>query len=248
MESSFQKTPAAPRICIAPARAMYVGPSLDLAPHMNVATTIAVALADPFELRFWTHRKQWSVWKSSTVSVIPSQSLHHLKSAGLMVFLYLDPIKDHSPSLSEQSLLEGRERLLRISERIGVNAAFDAFDLLPKTPKDSRISRVLFEIERSPHMFGSIQDAAALACLSPSRFRERFNAGVGIPFRRYRLWRRMALVMRGIAGGATLTDAAHAAGFSSSAHLSTAFKTMFGISPSDVLSLGVTIDLSEDKV
>ena len=49
-----------------------------------------------------------------------------------MVFLYLDPIKDHSPSLSEQSLLEGRERLLRISERIGVNAAFDAFDLLPK--------------------------------------------------------------------------------------------------------------------
>ena len=67
MESSFQKTPAAPRICIAPGRAIYVGPGLDLAPHMNVATTIAVALADPFELRFWTHRKQWSVWKSSTV-------------------------------------------------------------------------------------------------------------------------------------------------------------------------------------
>ena len=58
----------------------------------------------------------------------------------------------------------------------------------------------------------------------------------------------MAMVMRNISTGVSLTDAALAAGFSSSAHLSTAFKTMFGLSPSDVLSLGVTIDVSEDNV
>jgi len=248
MELLFQKTPVFPRICIGPARAMYIGPGLDLVPHMNVATTIAVALADAFELRFWKPRKQWSVWKSSVVSVIPSQSLHHLKSTGPMAFLYLDPLRDRCLSLKDQTLLQGREKIFGVSQEISINAAFDAFGLLPNRPKDSRISRVLSEIERSPNAFGRIQDAASLASLSPSRFRAKFDAEVGLPFRRYRLWRRMAMVMRNISAGVSLTDAALAAGFSSSAHLSTAFKAMFGLSPSDVLSLGVTIDVSEDKV
>jgi AraC-like DNA-binding protein len=45
-----------------------------------------------------------------------------------------------------------------------------------------------------------------------------------------------------------LTEAAHATGFSSSAHLSSTFKRMFGLTASDLLALGVTIDVSEDEV
>jgi AraC-like DNA-binding protein len=45
-----------------------------------------------------------------------------------------------------------------------------------------------------------------------------------------------------------LTEAAYAAGFSSSAHLSSTFKRMFGLTASDLLALGVAIDVSEDKV
>jgi AraC-like DNA-binding protein len=107
---------------------------------------------------------------------------------------------------------------------------------------------VVREIERQPDAFGRLQDAAALACLSPSRFRARFDAELGLPFRRYRLWRRMAAVMRSVASGCSLTQAAHAAGFSSSAHLSATFKRMFGLTASDLLSLGVAIDVSEDNV
>ena len=54
--------------------------------------------------------------------------------------------------------------------------------------------------------------------------------------------------MRTLSVGGNLTDAATAAGFASSAHLSSTFKRMFGLSPSDIRSLGVTIDLSEDEV
>jgi AraC-like DNA-binding protein len=54
--------------------------------------------------------------------------------------------------------------------------------------------------------------------------------------------------MRMVAAGGTLTEAAHAAGFSSSAHLSSTFKRMFGMTASDLLALGVTIDVSEDEV
>jgi AraC-like DNA-binding protein len=58
----------------------------------------------------------------------------------------------------------------------------------------------------------------------------------------------MAAVMRTIAAGGSLTEAAHAAGFSSSAHLSSTFRRMFGLRASDLLALGVAIDVSEDKV
>jgi AraC-like DNA-binding protein len=62
------------------------------------------------------------------------------------------------------------------------------------------------------------------------------------------MWRRMALVMRALAEGSDLTAAALACGFASSAHLSAAFKQMFGLSPREVLALRVAIDTSEDRV
>ncbi len=132
--------------------------------------------------------------------------------------------------------------------RLGLDEAFAAFGLRPQRPRDARIARVVQAIERQPDAFGRLQDAATLACLSPSRFRARFDAELGLPFRRYRLWRRMAAVMRTVAAGGTLTEAAHAAGFSSSAHLSSTFKRMFGLTASDLLALGVAIDVSEDQV
>jgi AraC-like DNA-binding protein len=248
LASSFQDSPVFPRIWAGSARALYVGPGLDLSPHLNVATTIAVSLRQPFELRTWAKSAGWSPWRSEVISVIPSETLHHLKSLGPMAFLYLDPLTDRRHPLSNAVLMRGRERLRMAAPQIGLDEAFAAFGLMPHGPRDVRIARVVREIERRPNAFGRLQDAAALACLSPSRFRARFDAELGLPFRRYRLWRRMAAVMRTIAGGGSLTEAAHAAGFSSSAHLSSTFKRMFGLTASDLLALGVAIDVSEDNV
>lgn len=246
--SGFQESPVLPRIWVGPARALYVGPGLDLSPHLNVARTIAVSLRHPFELRTWTKSGGWSTWCSEVISVIPSGTLHHLKSLGPMAFLYLDPLTDRRHPLSRAELLRGRERLMLACPRIGLDEAFSAFGLRPHSPRDARIARVVREVERRPAAFGRLQDAAALACLSPSRFRARFDAELGLPFRRYRLWRRMAAVMRTVVAGGSLTEAAHAAGFASSAHLSSTFKGMFGLAVTDLLALGVAIDVSEDKV
>jgi AraC-like DNA-binding protein len=246
--SGFQESPVLPRICAGPARALYVGPGLDLSPHQNVATTIAVSLWEPFELRTWAKSRGWSPWRVEVVDVIPSATLHHLKSRGPMAFLYLDPLTDRRHPLPRAELLRGREQLRQAGPRIGVDEAFGAFGLRPHRPQDTRIARVVREIERRPDAFGRLQDAAALACLSASRFRARFDAELGLPFRRYRLWRRMAAVMRTVAAGGHLTEAAHAAGFSSSAHLSSTFKRMFGLAASDLLALGLTIDVSDHEV
>jgi AraC-like DNA-binding protein len=246
--SGFQESPVLPRLWAGPARALYLGPGLNLSPHLNVATTIAVSLAQPFELRTWAKSRVWSPWRSEVVHVIPSETLHHLKSLGPMAFLYLDPLTDRGHPLHRAELERGCERLRLAGARIGLEEAFAAFGLRPHRPRDARIARVVREIERRPDAFARLQDAAALACLSPSRFRARFGAELGLPFRRYRLWRRMAAVMRAVAAGAKLTEAAHAAGFASSAHLSSTFKRMFGLTASDLLSSGVSIDVSEDDV
>jgi AraC-like DNA-binding protein len=246
--SGFQESPVFPRIWVGPARALYVGPGLNLSPHLNMATTIAVSMQQPFELRTWAKSGGWSPWRAEVISLIPSETLHHLRSRGPMAFLYLDPLTDRRHLLSLAELLCGRERLRLAGQRIGLDEAFAAFGLRPHRPRDARIARVVREVERRPDGFGRLQEAAALACLSPSRFRARFDAELGLPFRRYRLWRRIAAVMRAVAAGSNLTEAAHAAGFSSSAHLSSTFKSMFGLTASNLLASGVTIDVSEDAV
>ena len=225
---------------------MYLGPGLGLDPHFNVATTVAVSLGMDFELRTHQPERGWSDWSAGPFAVIPSQTLHHLRSVGPMAFLYLDPLGDGRVAPGAAMLERGRRLLCREGRSIGIGAAFDAFGLPRRLPRDERVARVVREIERRPQGFDRAREAAALACLSPSRFRARFAEEVGLPFTRYRLWRRMAVVMRTVAAGGSLTDAAHAAGFSSSAHLSTTFRRMFGLSARDLLATGVTIDVSED--
>ncbi len=84
-----------------------------------------------------------------------------------------------------------------------------------------------------------------MAGLSASRFRFLFRQAVGMPFRRYRLWKRMAIVMPALAAGDSLTMAAHGAGFASSAHLSAVFKDMFGLAPSDLVALKPAFDFGD---
>ena len=77
----------------------------------------------------------------------------------------------------------------------------------------------------------SLGQAAAVAYLSPSRFRHLFVAQTGISFRAYLLWSRVrSAIAQGLAGG-SWTEAAQQAGFADSAHLSRTCRRMFGIAP-----------------
>jgi hypothetical protein len=136
---SFQKTPVLPRICTGSARAMYIGPGLALAPHINVATTVAVSLSHEFSLRTWCRKKGWSDWQKSSVAIIPSETLHHLISTGPMAFLYLDPLGDGRLPLSMEKLEMGRLRLIEQYASIGIQAAFEGFGLHERKPVDARI-------------------------------------------------------------------------------------------------------------
>jgi AraC family transcriptional regulator len=77
----------------------------------------------------------------------------------------------------------------------------------------------------------SLADAAAHVGLSSGRARHLFVESTGLPFRTYLLWLRLTKALEIFSSGASLTEAAHGAGFSDSSHLSRTFRRMFGISP-----------------
>lgn len=240
----FQKPIA--QVFLRGARAAYVGPGLNLAPHRNAVATIALAQAVPFELAIAVEGRVLGKYQMLWAALIPPGSLHHLKAHGAMVFLYLDALSDDH-RLVQRMRLEAFDQ--RAAAGLFAGAADGAleglFDLVSATASaaDPRVAKVVRQIDNAPERFATIGRAAAVAGLSASRFQALFRDAVGIPFRRYRLWRRMGLVMRILGRGGTLTHAAHAAGFNSSAHLSTAFKAMFGFAPSQLVELGVRFDL-----
>jgi AraC-like DNA-binding protein len=75
----------------------------------------------------------------------------------------------------------------------------------------------------------SLSEAATFIGLSPGRARHLFVEQTGLPFRTYLLWLRLMRAVVLYAGCASLTEAAHGAGFADSAHLSRTFRRMFGI-------------------
>jgi AraC-like DNA-binding protein len=102
----------------------------------------------------------------------------------------------------------------------------------PTRRLDERVTRVLAAIQEADELRLSIEDAAAMAFLSPSRFAHLFKHQVGLPFRRYMLWRKLTRAMLVIGRDQTISTAAHEADFADAAHLTRTFYQMVGLPPS----------------
>lgn len=74
-----------------------------------------------------------------------------------------------------------------------------------------------------------VAEAAAMVGLSPDRMSHLFVEQTGLAFRTYLLWLRLVRAVESFVAGASLTEAAHEAGFADSAHFSRTFRRMFGI-------------------
>ncbi|MFN3387507.1 MAG: helix-turn-helix transcriptional regulator [Allosphingosinicella sp.] len=98
----------------------------------------------------------------------------------------------------------------------------------PQLP-DPRIRRILDFAATNLDRPLSLADAAEGVYLSPSRLRHLFVEQTGLAFRTYLLWLRLVRAVQLYSEGSSLTDAAHAAGFSDSAHFSRIFRRTFGL-------------------
>jgi len=182
---------------------------------------------------------------------------HVFEAEGLMAFLFVEPESRQGRAISRRLFAEGglaaipAEALGDFREKMAAafaapkrdDAALIAIgrELLARVSADTkaeepdpRIRKVIAWAAQQIHEPVGLSDAVAASGLSASRLRRLFVEQTGLPFKTYLLWLRLTRAVESIAGGASLTQAAHEAGFSDSAHLSRTFRRMFGIAPASV--------------
>ncbi len=94
---------------------------------------------------------------------------------------------------------------------------------------DRRVAKLIAWVSARLEQPVSLGEVAAVVGLSKGRTRHLFVEQTGLSFRTFLLWLRLVRAVEMFAVGASLTEAAHEAGFSDSAHLSRTFRRMFGI-------------------
>jgi AraC-like DNA-binding protein len=245
------------------ARALFIGPALGLSPHRNAVAVLALGLDAPFELSWNAHaRAESRRYYRCRSAVIPPNTLQHLRhTSGAMAFLYVDAVSNDYARLQadfdrqcEQFLIDCLDRLRSggAARWREARAQLDAFlNGGTAATADERIVRAIRCIHENPGIRLSLAELARLAHLSPSRFTALFKEATGVPVRRYKLWVAMGAAVRSIQQGVSLTEASIGAGFSSSAHFSSAYREMFGMEPSRLtrlLSAGFTVEQPAEVV
>jgi AraC family transcriptional regulator len=229
---------------------LLIGRSLSIIPeHAHYAIQIAFG-ATP-GIRFRT-REQWTEYSGA---IIPSRQPHAMDATGVAetAILFVEPETPQGCALARRYLQQGIARIPDAQLEAAAPTLFSAArdgrdDLLIETCQrmvqaltgdvplpvitDERVVRAIAYINGNLHAPLTLDMVAGEACLSPSRFRHLFVAETGMALRPYLLWRRFVHVWELLAGGTSLSTAAHEAGFADAAHLSRTSRSMFGFPPS----------------
>ena len=187
-------------------------------------------------------------------AIVPSTELHDLESDGAPVGIvliepsgplgqrldafarqqpdlaHLAPTDFALPTTVDATVIVGWGRSLVMS-LIGDVSSAGADDVRVELREATRF--IDDHLDRAPRL----TDTAGHVGLSPRQLRRSFADEIGIPFRRYVLWRRLRRVLLAVRDGADLTTAAACAGFADSAHFSRTFRQTFGLTPSEILPL-----------
>ncbi len=107
----------------------------------------------------------------------------------------------------------------------------------PASPLSEPVISALAYLDATSDRPPRLAQAARAAHISPSRLTHLFSAQVGIPFRRFVLWLRLRRAAEHVWRTGSLTEAAHAAGFSDLAHFSRVCRATFGVAPTGLLAM-----------
>lgn len=232
--------------------AIVLGPLPPGRAHAHLAAQLVVALGAPFALEVDGRERRLDG------ALLGSRMTHRLSpTADGVAVLLVDP--------SDEALAGGPSglRAFEASEVAEVSALARSVEQAPRCAeraeelrraltellgpsrrpmrRDERVARTLARLDSMEHANRSLEELAHDVGLSPGRLRHLFRDEVGLPIRSYRLWARLLMAVRSIAEGSDLTRAAHDAGFADSAHLSRAFRDLFGLAPSTLRGAEVRV-------
>lgn len=232
--------------------AVFVGVAGVFPEHAHQAIQICLL----FEGRIRLRPTDDAPWADFDVAIVPSQHSHAMDGARTQfgATLFVEAETREGRILTERYLGGGIANLERAPHTAAVQAlraaALERRDgaaivaaarrlvqaltqhAEPAATSDERIVRALSYINARLAEPITLEQVASVAFLSPSRFRHLFVEQTGMGLREYVLWRRFVKVWELRMQGASLSAAAHAAGFADSAHLTRTSRAMFGIPPS----------------
>lgn len=251
----------APRLWVWTGGLLLVADELESSPHSHMALQVAVGLQAPVRLLLE------GAWVAADAAIVEAGVEHGFDGGGgAHAVLHIDAETVTAQTLRRE-LLEGRPyRILdepaaeraggelapllddaggcrevrkRFRAALAALAGTEAVDSDPAV--DQRLLPVLDRLREIDHPTPPVSELAAMAHLSTSRFQHVFREQMGMPPARYALWQRMYAAARRVAEGASVTRAAHEAGFADSAHFAREFRRFNGQSPT---SMGDLADLA----
>lgn len=227
---------------------VYDGPGASADRHAHDAMQLVMGVENTVELRTQTGRVH------RRLAIIPSRGEHALIATGRTILVLIEPAGPVGSAVSrfaaENADVDLADRLADLSapptgdpqavvtwsrhvleQLTGVSCAMDRGSGRPEVQQLVRYV--------DDHLDGSplLNDIAELVGLSPRHLSRAVAEQIGMPFRRYVLWRRLRRAVLAVREGHDMTTAAATAGFADSAHLSRVFRKLFGLTPSEVLPL-----------
>jgi AraC family transcriptional regulator len=217
----------------------------ELQPHSHHAIQIT------FRLKGWFEIGVGSECLTGPVAAVGSDTRHTFRASGAVAFLFIAPESSVGAALGKElfayqpwanvasgpvtsSLDDLRECFHRgCAENEIRQLGRKIMDTLPAAEEpalpDPRVLAMIAFARRNLEDTVTLPSAAGYVNLSPSRARHLFVAQTRLPFKTYLLWLRLERAVALYAGGSSLTEAAHQAGFADSAHFSRTFRRTFGL-------------------
>ena len=244
-------------LVLGPGRAIYLGMGQSSTLHRHYATQVSISLGAPLQVR-----TRASGPYAEQQSFIAGPNIpHQVEMTGVPCCVFWSETRaladlasrlrtasaSELPALPEDLLNALLPILLATGGQVADKQAGRALLLhvlttligpsLPdEGPNDPRLATALslvtpqFLIEQSQ----PIKHLATCVYLSPSRFRHLFRSEMGMSVQSYLRWERLLAALRTSAYGASLTAAAHTAGFADSAHLTRVCRATFGLPPARI--------------
>lgn len=190
-------------------------------------------------------------------AAVAADTAHDFEAEGLVALLFVEPESAFGRAISARLFTDGplavidddwqaeARRMLLAACRDPVSDRGELAELgkgliallagsQPAHRPDLRVRKMIAEAARRIEGPVSLADVVEVGGLSAGRLRHLFVDQTGLPFKSFLLWLRLTRAVEVAATGAPLTEAAHQAGFSDSAHFSRTFRRMFGLAPAEL--------------
>jgi AraC-like DNA-binding protein len=250
---------SSPGALVWPAAMIVWGPGFTTAGHHHHCVQLVMTMHGRLLIR----RRSNDQWMRCGAALVRPDAAHEVDARDTTVLIgFVDSESELGAALSER--LEGQISCISETQVARWRAA------LGRTPTEARVERwvrtqllhrrspvrihpgVSLVLKHLREKLGisddfSLRTLAGISGLSQSRFMHVFTESMGVPLRPYVLWLRLQRACCDLMAGASVTAAAHSAGFSDAAHLTRTFRRMLGMTPTDLalrkrMSRGVTLD------